>query len=55
MLAALGECETESGKAKLSDEERRQVRRQASGVLVKSGATGVVCTLLVWWLSHLSS
>ena len=52
VLAALGERETESGKAKLADDERRQVRRQALGVWIKSGATGLLCAVLVWWIHH---
>jgi hypothetical protein len=55
VLSALGERETETGKAKLADNERRQVRRQALGVWVKSGVTGLLCALLVWCVHRMSS
>jgi len=55
VLAALGEREAEGGKRVLSPEERQQVRRQALGVWVKSGVTGVVCTVLVWGVHWVSS
>lgn len=49
VLSALGEREVEGGgKAKLSDEERAQIRRQALGVWARSIAVGVVCAAVVW-------
>jgi hypothetical protein len=48
VLAALGK--REGPEPELTDAERRQVRRQALGVWVKSIATGVVCTVVVGWV-----
>lgn len=49
VLSALGEREVEGGgKAKLSDQEKVQIRRQALGVWVRSIAMGVVCAAIVW-------
>ena len=51
ILSALGEREVEGGgKAKLSDQERTQIRRQALGVWIRSITTGVVCAALIWLL-----
>jgi hypothetical protein len=51
VLSALGQREVEGGgKAKLADQERAQVRRQALGVWVRSIAVGVLCAALIWLL-----
>ena len=47
VLAALGEREP---KGPMSDAEKRQARRQATGVWIRSIGTGVVVTLIVWLL-----
>lgn len=47
ILAALGEREP---KGPMSDAEKRQARRQATGVWIRSVTTGVVVTLVVWLL-----
>lgn len=52
VLSALGEREVEGGgKAKLADDERAQVRRQALGVWVRSIAVGVIGAGLIWLLA----
>ena len=53
VLAALGR--REGPAPELTNAERRQVRRQALGVWIKSIATGVVCTGIVWWIARLAS
>ena len=45
VLAALGEREP---KGAMSEAEKRQARRQATGVWIRSIATGVVVTVAVW-------
>jgi hypothetical protein len=53
VLSALGEREVEGGgRAKLSDQEKRQVRRQALGVWVRSIATGIVCAAIVFLVAR---
>jgi hypothetical protein len=47
VLAALGEREP---KGPMSDAEKRQARRQATGVWLRSIATGVVVTAVLWLL-----
>ena len=52
VLSALGEREAEGGgKAKLSEQDRKQVRRQALGVWIRSIAVGLICTALIWLLA----
>jgi hypothetical protein len=45
VLAALGEREP---KGPMSEAEKRQARRQATGVWMRTVATGVVVTVVVW-------
>ena len=45
ILAALGEREP---KGPMSDAEKRQARRQATGVWIRSISTGAVVTVIVW-------
>ena len=47
VLAALGEREP---KGPMSEAEKRQARRQATGVWIRSVGTGVVATVIVWAL-----
>jgi hypothetical protein len=47
ILAALGEREP---KGPMTDAEKRQARRQARGVWIRSVATGLVVTVVVWLL-----
>jgi hypothetical protein len=47
VLAALGEREP---KGAMSDAEKCQARRQATGVWIRSIVTGVVVTVVVWLL-----
>lgn len=45
VLAALGEREP---KGPMSEAEKRQARRQATGVWIRSIVTGIVATVIVW-------
>ena len=47
VLAALGQRE-QPGEPTL--DEKRQARRQATGVWIRSILVGVVTTALLWWL-----
>ena len=47
VLAALGEREP---KGPMSDVEKRQARRQATGVWIRSITSGVAVAVIVWAL-----
>ena len=47
ILAALGEREP---KGPMSDAEKQQARRQATGVWIRSVTTGIVVSVVVWLL-----
>jgi hypothetical protein len=47
VLAALGQRE-QPGEP--TEEEKRQARKQATGVWIRSILVGVVATAIVWWL-----